>query len=1022
MKKTLLFLSILLLFPFYYLFSQENNLTGGQSSIIVTTHSAEEAQFFFNNYSVEKIWHSDNSENLNIQICLAAEEYDRFYALSIPYQVVNQPNTRALTMATTVAQMANWNRYPTLSVYLEMMQNFQSNYPNLCDIDTILAQTPEGRPILVAHLSNNVHTDSGKPQFWYASAMHGDELTSIVLMLRLIDYLLTNYGTNDEATYILNNIDLWISPMDNPDGTFYQSSNSNSVSNSRRANANGIDLNRSFLLVPNGGYNNGSNVAEVLAMQTFAANHHFTMSANFHGGTELVNYPWDYLSTSDGGRHADNNWWIYVAGNYADSCQSQNSNYFSTEFSSGITQGGDWYVTTGCRQDYMNYYRHCKESTIEISIDKQLDVNQLNTHWNYNKASLLNYIKECNLGFGGIVYDVTDTTVKLEANIFIDNHDERNTNVFSHLPMGNYHRPVEAGTHFVTVSADCYIPQSFYITTSYNHLVRKDVALIPITPIPNVPETETYTGNSATLINTNVNDFCTTNWYESVSATTPVFVGNIFTTPNLNSTTTYYVETQGTGIYTSCVSERIPITVTVLSDNRPFIMASEIQPSIFNFGEETDFSLSLLNVGALATTSNCNVTISCTNPDITIIDNNEAYPPMIAINGSAVINNGFRLYVRDNLQESKDVLLQISISYNNYSWTYYQYIHLIGIDCDAPAGLTISASGTQLDLSWDEVDGANYYKVFREDLLIADSVPDNHYTDFDLLAGEEHCYKIRTICENGASVASEFICATVTGEEFVVPGSGTNSVTTCGATIYDHAGADGNYSNNRNGKLTISSSDGLSRLSINGSYNTEADYDILYIYDGSTTNGTLLGEFSGSGTISDLESNSNSITLKFTSDQYLNEAGFSLNVSCITDCDTALTLLFDTIESGTIYDLHGFFETEAGTYSQHLHTTDYCDSLVILNLFVNTNIENFAIDEEVLLYPNPATSSTLVYAPFPITKISLYDNSGKIIFIQENVNLFKTTVDVGEYASGFYFINIETEKGNCVKKLIINKL
>ena len=47
--------------------------------------------------------------------------------------------------------------------------------------------------------------------------MHGDELSGFVLSLRLIDYLLTNYGMNNRISNLINEIDIWINPLINPD-------------------------------------------------------------------------------------------------------------------------------------------------------------------------------------------------------------------------------------------------------------------------------------------------------------------------------------------------------------------------------------------------------------------------------------------------------------------------------------------------------------------------------------------------------------------------------------------------------------------------------------------------------------------------------------------------------------------------------------------------------------------------------------------------------------------------------------
>src|SRR5574344_161301 len=154
-------------------------------------------------------------------------------------------------MATTVSQMSGWNRYPTYSTYTQMMADFQTRFPNLCDIDTILAVTPAGdHSILVAHISNTLHQPANKPSFLYSSTMHGDEVVGYYYMLHLIHYLLNNYTSNTQVQNIINNVDLWICPLENPDGTYHTSNNNlNESPYSTRENYNGEDLNRSYPLI-----------------------------------------------------------------------------------------------------------------------------------------------------------------------------------------------------------------------------------------------------------------------------------------------------------------------------------------------------------------------------------------------------------------------------------------------------------------------------------------------------------------------------------------------------------------------------------------------------------------------------------------------------------------------------------------------------------------------------------------------------------------------------------------------------
>ena len=109
-----------------------------------------------------------------------------------------------------------------------------------------------------------------------------------------------------------------------------------------------------------------------------------------HGGVEVCNYPWDTWSTLT----ADDSWWQYVSQEYADSCQINSGNGYFNYLNDGITNGSDWYEVDGGRQDYMNYFKHCREFTLELSDDKTPDTWDLPTLWDANYPSLLNYMEQ----------------------------------------------------------------------------------------------------------------------------------------------------------------------------------------------------------------------------------------------------------------------------------------------------------------------------------------------------------------------------------------------------------------------------------------------------------------------------------------------------------------------------------------------------------------------------------------------------------------------------------------------------
>ena len=441
---------------------------------IETVLDAASLQSLSREFSVDRVWRNADG-TFKTRICLSHRDFDNFLAKDIPYTTV--PQTRAyVQMAQNYEQMtASWNRYPTYSTYTAMMDTFRTRYPQLCAIDTILNNTPNHHQILCAHISSNLNDNGGKPSILYISTIHGDEVVGYYMMLRLIDYLLTNYNTNTYVTNLVNNVDIWICPLHNPDGTYYTSDNQiNSQNVSIRSNYHGIDLNRSFPWVGQNPAKENEDEPEVQAMMQFLQAHDFTLAANLHGGAEVFNYPWDYWMSWQHS-HADAAWWEYVGRQYADTCQHYHSTYM-TEEENGVTEGGDWYVITGSMQDYHNWYLGTRHVTIEVCDSKVLSTNSLPNYWNYAYHSLLNFIGEADHGIHGTVTDSL-TGEPLEALVYIANHDVDHSYVETSLPHGDYHRPIKAGLYAVTYSADGYLPKTIVTNIADGQHLEQNVQL-----------------------------------------------------------------------------------------------------------------------------------------------------------------------------------------------------------------------------------------------------------------------------------------------------------------------------------------------------------------------------------------------------------------------------------------------------------------------------------------------------------------------------------------------------------------
>ncbi|MDY0279713.1 MAG: M14 family zinc carboxypeptidase [Salinivirgaceae bacterium] len=376
---------------------------------------------------------------------------------------------KAIIMATTVEQMANWDRYPTYEVYVQMMQNWAANYPEICKLDTI-GYSERNRMLLALKISDNVTVDEAEPQVLYTSTMHGDETTGMIFMMRLIDYLLVNYGVIDRATNMVNNIALHISPNTNPDGTYY--SGNGTVSGSRRSNYNGVDLNRDYP-DPRMGMNTPY-AAETQAMMSYASAHHFILGANFHGGIELVNYPWDTWYSAQN-THADNDWFATISRQYASLAQSNSPAGYMTAQNNGITHGADWYPAVGGRQDYMNYWHHCKEVTIEVSNTKLLSTDLLPAYWGYNQESILTFIENVYSGVRGLI--TNSAGEPLNATVTIVDHDKDNSHAITNPANGDYYRMLLPGTYNFKFEAYGYIPQTIAATVIADQATTLDVVL-----------------------------------------------------------------------------------------------------------------------------------------------------------------------------------------------------------------------------------------------------------------------------------------------------------------------------------------------------------------------------------------------------------------------------------------------------------------------------------------------------------------------------------------------------------------
>jgi hypothetical protein len=457
-------------------------LFGYNQSINENSTSSKVYYFGFKNYNkidIEYVTNIISIDNLDKDSVKAYGSLEAIKTLTVHYpfleiQVYTSPGNKQVPYLKNwkeIQQQKSWNYYPTYGAYDTIMQQFQSGYPNLCKLINI-GTLSSGRKLLAVKISDSVNQKDPEPEFFYTSTMHGDETGGYILMLHLIDYLLTNYGVDQRITNLINNTEIYINPLANPDGLYQY--NNNNISGATRTNLNGVDLNRNFP-DPAGNTLPFPIQQETQYFMDFADSQRLVMSANIHGGAEVCNYPWDTWYRL----HADDLWWQYVCNEYADTAQANSPTGYMEDFGgTGITNGFQWYSTHGNRQDYMNYYHHCREFTLELSDIKINPESQLINLWNYNYKSLLNYIEQVTFGLHGFITD-SITGKPLAAKVFIAGHDKDSSHVYSDLPHGDYHRPLHQGNYNVTFSASGYKPKTISVQITNRNTTNLNVQLVP---------------------------------------------------------------------------------------------------------------------------------------------------------------------------------------------------------------------------------------------------------------------------------------------------------------------------------------------------------------------------------------------------------------------------------------------------------------------------------------------------------------------------------------------------------------
>jgi hypothetical protein len=205
--------------------------------------------------------------------------------------------------------------YKSLGGLIDAIDAFSASYPQIATEKISIGTTFEGRDIWAIKISDNPTVQEDEPEVLFTALIHAREGITPEILLNFMNYLGANYGLDPEVTELVDNRQIWLIPVQNPDGYNFNDEESPGGGGMWRKNRVpnyngdfGVDLNRNFGYM--WGYDNvGSSPnpshedyrgtgpfseRETQAIRDFVIAHNFQIMVNFHSYSNLILWAWGY--------------------------------------------------------------------------------------------------------------------------------------------------------------------------------------------------------------------------------------------------------------------------------------------------------------------------------------------------------------------------------------------------------------------------------------------------------------------------------------------------------------------------------------------------------------------------------------------------------------------------------------------------------------------------------------------------------------------------------------------------------
>jgi hypothetical protein len=405
--------------------------------------------------------------------------------------------------------------YRNYSELLTELQQIQATHPAICQLYNI--GQSQGKiyaaggntnyqnyqhDIWALKVSDNVSAEEDEPCVYYFGNHHAREPISVEVAMYVLNYILSQYGTNPTITNQVNNTQIWFVPLVNPDGhkividetdvwwrKNIRDNNNNGVIDPETGYSqypDGVDLNRNYSFEWGGQGTSfdptdetycgpyGFSEPELYGIRDLMLNHHFVAGISYHSYGELVLYPFGYANN------------IYAPDQIA-------LNELAVQMANSIPAAGGGYYTpqpswqlypcSGTTDDFAYGEKGIFGYTIELTTTFIPAGSQIQTICQDNLQAALTLLNRVNIStLTGHVLDA-GTNLPVTAQVYVagvDNTGEYRAPYISDAGFGRYYRLLKDGTYTVTFSAYGYLPQTFQ-NVSINDLAQTilDVYLVP---------------------------------------------------------------------------------------------------------------------------------------------------------------------------------------------------------------------------------------------------------------------------------------------------------------------------------------------------------------------------------------------------------------------------------------------------------------------------------------------------------------------------------------------------------------